>query len=84
MAIAVQVILFTISLIKFGKLPSLHPYTAKAWGIALFIAVVGLFGFDNTTALWGAIIFCWVNSLEEIAMTLILPEWTHDVPSRWR
>jgi phosphatidylglycerophosphate synthase len=80
-AIAFQLTLFAISLIKFGKLPSFHTYTAKAWGISLFAAVIGLFGFGNATALWGAIGLCLINSLEEIAMTLILPQWTHDVLS---
>ncbi|MBI4784564.1 MAG: CDP-alcohol phosphatidyltransferase family protein [Oscillatoriophycideae cyanobacterium NC_groundwater_1537_Pr4_S-0.65um_50_18] len=81
MAIAAQTTLFAVSLIKFGKFPSYHTYTAKAWGISLFIAVVGLFGFDMPETLWGAIGLCWVNSIEEIIMTLILPEWTHDVLS---
>jgi phosphatidylglycerophosphate synthase len=61
MAIAAQLILFTVSLIKFGKFPSVHTYTAKAWGVYLFIAVVGLFGFDNPTCLWGAIVLCWIS-----------------------
>ena len=32
-AIAFQLILFAFSLIKFGKFPSFHTYTAKLWGI---------------------------------------------------
>jgi phosphatidylglycerophosphate synthase len=80
-AIAGQITLFTVSLIKFGKFPSFHTYTAKAWGVSLFIAVVGLFGFNNATWIWGAIVLCWINSIEEIIMTLILSEWTHDVLS---
>ncbi len=80
-AIAAQITLFAISLIKFGRFPSFHTYTAKAWGISLFVAVVGLFGFAQPTLLWGAIVLCWINSLEEMAMTLVLPEWQHDVLS---
>lgn len=80
-AIAAQLALFAISLIKFGQFPSFHTYTAKAWGISLFIAVVGLFGFAQPLLLWGAIALCWINSLEEIAMTLVLPQWQHDVLS---
>jgi phosphatidylglycerophosphate synthase len=80
-AITFQLSLFGISLLKFGQLPSFHTYTAKAWGISLLVAVVSLFGFGNATALWGAVGLCIINSIEEIAMTLILPEWTHDVLS---
>lgn len=79
--IAFQLILFAVSLVKFGKLPSFHTYTAKAWGISLFVAVIGLFGYGWTAGLWGAIGLCIVNSIEEIVMTLILPQWTHDVLS---
>ena len=60
-AIAAQITLFAVSLIKFGKFPSFHTYTAKAWGVSLFIAVVGLFGFGNATSLWGASVLCWIN-----------------------
>jgi len=80
-AITIQVILFAISLIKFQKFPSFHTYTAKAWGLTLLIATVGLFGFSYANTLWLPIIFCWINSLEEIAMTLILPIWQCDVLS---
>jgi phosphatidylglycerophosphate synthase len=81
MAIAFQMSLFAVSLVKFGQFPSFHTYTAKAWGVSLLIAVVSLFGFGNSAALWVAIGLCLINSLEEILMTLILPQWTHDVLS---
>lgn len=79
---AVQVLLFTTSWLKFGKTPSYHTYTAKVWGITLFAATVALFGFNDAgLALWSAIALGLINSLEEILMTLILPTWTHDVLS---
>jgi CDP-diacylglycerol--glycerol-3-phosphate 3-phosphatidyltransferase len=80
-AIAAQLLLFATSLIKFGKFPSFHTYTAKIWGLSLLIATVSLFGFGNAAPLWLAIVLCWVNSLEEIMMTLILPQWQCDVLS---
>lgn len=80
-AVAAQLVLFAVSLVKFQKFPSFHTYTAKAWGLTLLIATVGLFGFGYAQTLWLAIALCLINSLEEIAMTLILPEWTCDVLS---
>jgi phosphatidylglycerophosphate synthase len=80
-AIAAQLLLFATSLIKFGKFPSFHTYTAKIWGVSLLTATVSLFGFGNAAPLWLAIVLCWVNSLEEIVMTLILPKWQCDVLS---
>lgn len=80
-AVAIQLILFTVSLIKFQKFPSFHTYTAKTWGLTLLAATVGLFGFGYTNTLWLAIALCWINSIEEIIMTLILPTWQCDILS---
>jgi phosphatidylglycerophosphate synthase len=81
MAVTAQLTLFTVSLLKFQKFPSFHTYTAKLWGLALLAATVGLFGFEQANLLWLAIALCLINSLEEIVMTLILPEWQCDVLS---
>jgi CDP-diacylglycerol--glycerol-3-phosphate 3-phosphatidyltransferase len=80
-AIVAQLTLFATSLAKFSKLPSFHTYTAKVWGLTLLVAVVGLFGFGYAHMLWLAIVLCLINSLEEIVMTLILPQWHCDVLS---
>lgn len=80
-AISAQLTLFAISLMKFQKLPSFHTYTAKLWGLTLLVATVGLFGFSDDKTVWLAIALCLVNSLEEIVMTLVLPEWRCDVLS---
>jgi CDP-diacylglycerol--glycerol-3-phosphate 3-phosphatidyltransferase len=80
-AVIAQLTLFAISLIKFGKFPSFHTYTAKAWGLALLVAAIALFGFGYTPPLWVAIVLCWINSLEEIVMAFILPSWACDVLS---
>jgi CDP-diacylglycerol--glycerol-3-phosphate 3-phosphatidyltransferase len=81
LAIAAQLTLFTISLIKFQKFPSFHTYTAKIWGLTLLTATIALFGFGYANTLWLAIALCLINSLEEIVMTLILPEWQCDILS---
>ncbi|AFY66929.1 CDP-alcohol phosphatidyltransferase family protein [Geitlerinema sp. PCC 7407] len=77
--VAAQIAVYAASLIKFGQAPSFHTYIAKAWGLGLCAATVSLFGFGHSAALWLAIALCWLNSLEEVLMTLILPQWHHDV-----
>jgi CDP-diacylglycerol--glycerol-3-phosphate 3-phosphatidyltransferase len=81
LAILAQFTLFTISLIKFRKLPSFHTYTAKIWGLTLLVATICLFGFGHALTLWLAISLCLINSIEEIVMTLLLPTWQFDVLS---
>jgi CDP-diacylglycerol--glycerol-3-phosphate 3-phosphatidyltransferase len=67
-------------LIKFHKMASYHTYTAKIWGLLLAVATIALLCFDRwfwllTLALaWG--ILC---DIEGLAISAILPEWTHDV-----
>ncbi|MBD2293235.1 CDP-alcohol phosphatidyltransferase family protein [Anabaena sphaerica FACHB-251] len=77
-----QLIWWIVNLIKYGKPASYHTYSAKFWGITLFIAIVSLFGFNYAgTALWLTCVAGFIHTVEEIAMTLILPVWTHDVLS---
>jgi CDP-diacylglycerol--glycerol-3-phosphate 3-phosphatidyltransferase len=80
-AVAAQLSLFSLSLVKFKKFPSFHTYTAKLWGLMLLITAIALFGFGYTQTLWLAIALCWVNSVEEIIMVMVLPEWQCDVLS---
>lgn len=77
-----QLIWWIVNLIKYGKPASYHTYSAKFWGITLFIAIVSLFGFNyGGIALWLTCIAGLIHTIEEIAMTFILPVWTHDVLS---
>lgn len=65
---------------KYGRVASYHAYSAKVWGVLLAAAAFTLLCFDRgfwilTLALaWGI-----VSEVEGIAMTALLPEWTHDV-----
>ena len=80
--IALQFASWLVDLAKYGRLSSYHAWSAKAWGIAQAVAAVALFGFDQAGIWLGpAIALGALNNLECIAMTLILPRWTHDVPS---
>jgi phosphatidylglycerophosphate synthase len=71
-----------VDLLRYGRLSSYHPWSAKAWGITLAVAIVALFGWNYTGwAMWLVIGVGVLSNLECIAMTLALPRWTHDVPS---
>jgi CDP-diacylglycerol--glycerol-3-phosphate 3-phosphatidyltransferase len=80
--VVAQLIWWIVNLVKYGKPASYHTYSAKFWGITLFIAIVSLFGFNYAgIALWLTCIAGLIHTIEEIAMTIILPVWTHDVLS---
>lgn len=77
-----QVVWWIVNLVKYGKPASYHTYSAKFWGITLCIAIISLFGFNyGGIYLWLTCIAGFIYSVEEIAMTLILPVWQHDVLS---
>ncbi|MBD2741516.1 CDP-alcohol phosphatidyltransferase family protein [Coleofasciculus sp. FACHB-1120] len=80
--ILMQLIWLVVNLAKYGKPASYHTYSAKTWGVTLFIATIALFGFNYAGfTLFMMIAVGCLHTLEEIAMTLILPTWTHDVLS---
>ena len=66
--------------VKFGRMASYHSYASKVWSLLLALATISLLclnrGFWLTTLaiVWG--ILC---DLEGLAMSAMLPEWTHDV-----
>jgi CDP-diacylglycerol--glycerol-3-phosphate 3-phosphatidyltransferase len=66
---------------KFGREASYHAWLAKAWGASLFAALIFLFVAGNdwllTVALWVGI----ASHTENFLITLMLPEWRHDVKS---
>jgi CDP-diacylglycerol--glycerol-3-phosphate 3-phosphatidyltransferase len=65
---------------KFGIAASYHSYLAKAWGLVMAIAVIGIFalGWPNPliAVALGLGIAC---NLEGLAMSAVLPVWRKDV-----
>ena len=77
-----QSLSWSVDWLKFRALSSYHAYTSKAWGVALFGATVALFACGDAGALlWLAAGLGVIANAEAIAMTLVLPRLTHDVPS---
>ena len=80
--VGIQLIWWVVNIAKYGQPASYHTYSAKAWGVTLFVATIALFGFGyGGLTLSLAIAVGIIHTVEEIAMTLILPKWTHDVLS---
>jgi phosphatidylglycerophosphate synthase len=75
---------YAISLIKFRKETCTHAFLSKFWGITLLIAFTSLIGFNYAGIPFAiAIIFGLISHLDRILITIILPEWTHDIPSAY-
>jgi CDP-diacylglycerol--glycerol-3-phosphate 3-phosphatidyltransferase len=73
---------YAISFIKFAKETCTHAFLSKLWGITLLIAFTSLIGFNHAgVPFFLAIIFGLISHVDRILITLILPKWTHDIPS---
>lgn len=73
---------YLISIIKFKKETCTHAFLSKLWGITLLIAFTSLIGFNHAgIPFFMAILFGLISHVDRILITLILPQWTHDIPS---
>ncbi len=73
---------YVFSITKFGKETCTHALLSKLWGITLFIAFVSILGFGHGgVPLALAVIFGIISHIDVYLIILLLPQWTHDVPS---
>jgi len=81
--LGIEVLKFVFDLVKFGRPSSYHSYLAKTWGLILATTVVMSFAMRATFALqiawWASVLVGVIACLEGFAMSLILPEWRHDL-----
>jgi phosphatidylglycerophosphate synthase len=86
--VTAEVIHHTFATAKYGRHTSYHSWLSRIWALLMPASMVALLGFsiDNwfldLTIAWG--ILC---NAQGLAMSLLLDQWTHDVPSlfhAWR
>jgi CDP-diacylglycerol--glycerol-3-phosphate 3-phosphatidyltransferase len=71
-------------LAKYGKIAAYHMWSAKLWGILLFLGCGEVFLRGAPRALFTAMIAVGIyNEVEGLLASLLLPAWHHDVPSLW-
>lgn len=82
---AIEAVRYGFDFSKFGKAASYHSYLAKAWGLLIAVAVVGVLSFGGLRWLvWVALVFGIVVNAEGLAMSLMLPRWKNDVKTLGR
>ena len=86
--LALEILRYALDFAKFRREAAYHAWSAKVWGLALFAALVVLLGWGRAWPLVPlALAIGVLADLEGLAMTAILPVWTHDVRSvrhAWR
>jgi CDP-diacylglycerol--glycerol-3-phosphate 3-phosphatidyltransferase len=85
--IGTEVLNYVTAIVRLGREASYHAWTARLFGLVLFIALCILLASGSGALLPLAIAAGFVSHAENLAITLVLPEWRHDVPSvlhAWR
>jgi len=82
--VALEVARYLFDLVKFRREAAYHAWSAKAWGLSLVVALVALLGLGRATP-WVplALAVGIVADAEGLAISMVLPVWTHDVKSVW-
>ena len=82
--LAMEVACYVISLVKFKKETCTHAFLSKLWGITLLIAFTSLIGFNHAGIPFTlAIVMGLISHIDRILITILLPKWTHDIPSAY-
>ena len=69
---------------KYGRLASYHMWSAKAWGIALWLGFSEAFLTQRAGPLFtAAVVVGVVADLEGLAASLVLSTWRHDIRTVW-
>lgn len=79
-----EALCYAVSFIKFKKETCTHAWLSKLWGLSLIVAFTSILGFDRGgVAMTICLVLGFLSHLDVILITLILPKWTHDVPSTY-
>jgi CDP-diacylglycerol--glycerol-3-phosphate 3-phosphatidyltransferase len=80
LVIALEILRYPIDWWRFGRGASYHALSAKLFGVSLLVAVSAIMMFDYAgPLLWISLFIGAVSEIEGILISLVLPEWTHDV-----
>ncbi|MFL6436288.1 MAG: CDP-alcohol phosphatidyltransferase family protein [Terriglobales bacterium] len=80
--LVLEVVRYAFDYAKFRREASYHSYAAKFWGLVLALALILLLAFNISgwilrTAVWVGII----SDIEGLAISIVLPVWSHDIRS---
>ncbi|MEN9335498.1 MAG: hypothetical protein RLZZ500_485 [Bacteroidota bacterium] len=82
--LVMEALTYIFSFLKFGRETCTHAFLSKIWGITLLVVFVSLIGFAHAgIPFFLAVFFGVISHLDVYLIILILPKWTHDVPSAY-
>lgn len=80
--IGLDIVRHVFDFMKFGRDAAYHAWSSKVWGLSLALALVLLMGFDAVQPFVGiAVVLGLIAQVEGLLISVMLPVWTHDVPT---
>ena len=79
--LALEILLYSVSLLRFAKVPSPHAFLSKCWGLWLAVELILLLLRVPGDHFSFALKFGILVHLERLLIYLLLPKWDHDIPS---
>jgi CDP-diacylglycerol--glycerol-3-phosphate 3-phosphatidyltransferase len=80
--IGLDVLRHVFDFLKFGRDAAYHAWSSKAWGLSLALALVVLMGFGVAYPFVAiTVVLGLIAQVEGLLISIVLPVWTHDVPS---
>ena len=79
--IGTELLTNAVSWLRFRREASYHSFSAKVFGLSLFLALIVLFAAGTGALIVPATVIGLLSHAENLAITAVLPEWRHDVRS---
>jgi phosphatidylglycerophosphate synthase len=80
--VGLDVIRHVFDFVKFGKDVAYHAWSSKVWGLSLALALVLLMGFGIIKPFVAiTVVLGLIAQVEGLLISVVLPVWTHDVPT---
>jgi CDP-diacylglycerol--glycerol-3-phosphate 3-phosphatidyltransferase len=82
--VALELSRWVVERIRYGRLASYHMWSAKAWGVALWLGFSEAFVTGQPGPfIQAAVATGLLADVEGLAASLVLSTWQHDVPTVW-
>ena len=80
--IALDLLRYAFDFTKFGRDAAYHAWSSKLWGLCLAGALILLLGFGWVVPFVPlAVVLGVIAQVEGLLISIVLPQWTHDVPT---
>lgn len=82
--LCLEVFCYVVSLLKFKRESASHAFLSKLWGLTLLAVFTSMLGFQYAgIVFYLSLIVGYIAHIDRLLITLLLPQWTHDVPSSY-